>query len=55
MIKISSFNANGLRDRNRRQQTVMVCEAEIMFTRDTLGYGGYEGGSERMDEGDVCE
>ena len=35
MIRITSFNANGLRDRNRRQQTLMVCEADIICLQET--------------------
>ena len=33
MIRITSFNANGLR--NRRQQTLMVCEADIICLQET--------------------
>ncbi len=35
MVKISSFNANRLRARDRRQQALLVCEADIICLQET--------------------
>ncbi|KAJ3583644.1 hypothetical protein NHX12_016334 [Muraenolepis orangiensis] len=35
MVKVTSFNANGLREYGRRQQALHVCEADIICLQET--------------------
>jgi len=35
MLNIKSVNANGLRDRDKRQQTLRVCDADIICIQET--------------------
>lgn len=35
VLSLSSFNGNGLRDRERRQQALLVCDADVICLQET--------------------